>query len=252
VKSSRTSRAGENRRSGRKAISVWILVLAFFFLAGSFIFLRSPFFAVKAYEVYGNQRVSKEEIISRMGQKGSNIFAFDLDKARKSIEASPWVEKALCERKLPGTIVVRVQERKPLAFVPVHDKIFLIDASGRILGEDDGSSPSLRAFTGVNEEVIPGQFLDSQKYGWGLRVLSSLEGISREKVNEVNVQDGDCTLILDDSCKVFLGKESGELERRLALLESILIDLDRNKEIAEYIDLRFQKPVLKLRSFGGR
>lgn len=246
-----TRRKATKKQPGHKTFSIWMLILCFFFLAGSFVFLRSPFFEVESFEIIGNQKVSSEEIISRIGQKGVNIFAFDLDKAQKAIEASPFIEEAVCKRKFPNKIIVTVKERTPIAFVPVNEKSFLIDGEGRVLGEDDGSFPSLIGFTGVSGTLTPGQFLDQSMYGWGLEVLSHL-GASGIKATEVNVQDGDCTLILEDGCRVFLGKEEKDIMNLLGLLKSILSDLEKDGNTAEYIDLRFDKPSVKLRSYTGR
>ncbi|HHW17697.1 MAG TPA: FtsQ-type POTRA domain-containing protein [Firmicutes bacterium] len=229
----------------------WTLVLLFILLVGAFLFLRSPFFAVKHIEVYGNQKVTKEEIIARCGQKSVNIFAFDLDKARRSIEASPWIEKASCSRKLPDTIIVTVVERSPVAFIPIENKIYLVDQAGRVLGEDDGVPRKLVAFTGVTEKVVPGQFLDDSKYGWGFRVLLALGPLAKEKIAEVNVQEGECTLILDDGCKVLMGKERSDVQKLTLLLDSVLKTLSESGDIAEYIDLRFEKQAVKLRSPSG-
>jgi hypothetical protein len=64
---------------------------------------------------------------------------------------------------------------------------------------------------------------------------------------EVNVQSEECTIILDDGCRVFMGEERPDFETVLAVLESILCELESEEKIAEYIDLRFDKQAVKLR-----
>lgn len=232
----------------RKSASIWGLVMLFLVFTSTFLFLRSPFFTVKQFIICGNKRVSSEEIIARCAQRSQNIFAFDLDKARRSIEASPWIEKASCSRKLPDKIVIHVVERTPVAFAPVGDKLWLVDSSGRVLGEDDGTLERLVALTGVTENLVPGQYLDDSKYGWGLKILSMLGPVAKSKVTEVFMKNGECTLILDDGCKVFLGKEKIGNTTVVIVLDSILKQLNEAGEVAEYIDLRFEKQAVKLRS----
>lgn len=222
-------------------------VLAFCFLVGAFLFLRSPFFTITNYEVYGNAVTPREEIIARCSQPSRNIFAFDVDKAARLIEASPWIERAVCKRKLPRTIVITVTERKPVAFAPIGGTLWLIDGQGRILGKDDGSYKGLIALTGVEGQATPGQFLDDSKYGWGLRVMSILGPLARKKATEVHVQDGECVLILDDGCKVLLGKERADAPRLMEILDSILGNLAESGGMAEQIDLRFDVPSIKFR-----
>ncbi len=213
--------------------------------AGAFLFLRSSYFDVREFVVLGNERVSYEEIVARAGQSASNVFAFDLDKAVSLIETSPWIESATAERKLPDAIVLTVTERVPIAFTPVGGDMWLVDKSGRVLGLDDGSWNGLVALTGPAQSVIPGEFLDGQSYGWGLRLYSALGAISLDKLTEISVQDDEIALILDDGCEVLMGKERNDLSSITSILESILSGLVEEGRIAERIDLRFDKPAVK-------
>ncbi len=221
-------------------------------LVGMFLFLRSPYFDVSEFLVSGIANVTREDVLARVSQIPKNIFAFDLDLAKRHIEASPWVQKATCSRRLPNTIVVAVTERVPLFFAPTDNGTWLVDDKGRVLGEDDGKWLSLVALTGIIGQASPGQFLDAGEYGWAFKVLACLGDISRERLTEINVQDRECTLILDDECKVFVGKESLEAVRLGLLLESILQDIAQEGIMAEHIDLRFDKPVVRYSSKVGR
>ncbi len=220
--------ASKRVRSEKKRGSLtWGLSVIFLVLVGAFLFLRSPFFHIQKFVVEGNSSVPEEEIVARCGQNAANIFAFDLDKASKLIEESPWIERAWCDRKLPDTILITVTERVPVAFAPMGEGNYLVDKHGRVLGEDDGFTEGLVALTGFQGPVSPGYFLDDATYGWGLRALSALGELARSKVTEINVQGGGCTLILDDGCRVLLGEENSGVEERISLLESILADLGR-------------------------
>ena len=128
----------------------WALVVIFFLLTGTFLFLRSPVFSVKNYIVTGAERVPYDEIVARSTQRSSNIFDLKLDKIQKAIETSPWIEEARCTRRFPNTLEITVIERKPVVFAPVGEKIWLIDKEGRVLQEDDGISEDLIALTGVS------------------------------------------------------------------------------------------------------
>ncbi len=230
------------------------LIVFFCLTAGAFFFLRSSYFDVREFVVTGNSRVSREEIVARAGQTAASIFAFDLDKASRLIETSPWIETAAAARQLPDTIVLTVVEREPVAFTPVGDVMWLVDREGRILGEDNGTWHDLVALTGPMEAVSPGQFLDQSTYGWGLRVFSCLGSLSKEKLTEISVHDGETALILDDGCEVLMGKERNDPPARTAMLESILEGLKAEGRIAERIDLRFDRPAVKeqFKSTEGR
>lgn len=204
-------------------------------------------FSVKNYIVTGAERVPYDEIVARSTQRSSNIFDLKLDKIQKAIETSPWIEEARCTRRFPNTLEITVIERKPVVFAPVGEKIWLIDKEGRVLQEDDGISEGLIALTGVSQLVAPGQFLDQAQYGCALTIIAQLGPVAQRRVIEVNVEHGECTLILDDGCKVFIGEEQPGSETGLAVLESILAELEEEAKIAEYIDLRFDKQAVKLK-----
>lgn len=242
----RTARAKQAHTDGTRLSSPWFLVVVFFFLTSVFVFLRSPFFSVKNYVINGACRVSHAEIIARCTQKSDNIFDLDLDKMEKAIQSSPWIKQARCTRKFPDTLVIDILERKPAAFAPVGNKTWLIDEEGRVLQEDDGVFTDLIALTGVQGVLSPGQFLGPQ-YEWALKVIRGLGPLARNKAIEVNVEDGECSLILDDGCVVFLGGYESNSEFKLELLESILKELEQRGQLAEYIDLRFDKHAVKLR-----
>lgn len=249
----RQERANTRRRSVREAriektgwSSPWSLVVVFFFLTSVFLFLRSPFFSVRNYVINGADKVPHGEIIARCSQKSASIFDLDLDKIEKAIQSSPWIKEVRCTKRFPDTIVIDVTERTPVVFAPVAGKIWLIDGEGRVLQEDDGVFGDLIALTGVQGVLSPGQFLGPE-YEWGLKIVTGLGPLSRNKVIELNVEQGECTLILDDGCIVFMGGYETDCEFRLDLLESILTELEQQGQLAEYVDLRFDKHAVKLK-----
>jgi cell division protein FtsQ len=92
--------------------------------------MTSPRFAVTEIGVVGNERLSSEVIASESGVAvGANVFSLDLDGARARILADPWIAEAQLARRLPGTILVQVVERKAAALVALGD-MFLVNAEG--------------------------------------------------------------------------------------------------------------------------
>jgi cell division protein FtsQ len=235
-----------NKRRERRSLT-FVLIILFCLFTGVFFFLRSPYFHIREFRVLGLERVSRDEILARCGQDSPSIFAFDTDKAEALIELSPWIETAEVWRELPYTVAIRVTERTPVAFMPVGDDLWLVDAEARVLGIDDGTWTGLVALTGPEVTLTPGQFLDGETYGWGLKALSFIGPIARERLTEISIQAGEASLILDDGCRVLLGKDTGDIAKKAAALESVLVNLSGEGKIAERIDLRFEKVAIKLR-----
>jgi cell division protein FtsQ len=63
--------------------------------------------------------------------KGDPIIGFSLEQARMRIEHLTWVAHATVERRLPGTIVVVLWERRPFAVWQNQGRYVLIDRDGQ-------------------------------------------------------------------------------------------------------------------------
>jgi cell division protein FtsQ len=63
---------------------------------------------------------------------GDPILGFSVEMARQRMGTLSWVEHATVERRLPGTVVVFLQERRPFAIWQNQAKFVLIDAAARV------------------------------------------------------------------------------------------------------------------------
>jgi cell division protein FtsQ len=68
---------------------------------------------------------------------GDPILGFSLEDTRAHIEMIPWVEHATVERRLPGTLVVNLQERRPFAIWQNQGKFVLVDRTGQVVANQD-------------------------------------------------------------------------------------------------------------------
>lgn len=63
----------------------------------------------------------------------SSQLSFDLDAARRRLEALPWVDTAKVQRLLPDAVVVEIVERTPAVLWRGQDRDVLVDGRGREL-----------------------------------------------------------------------------------------------------------------------
>jgi len=68
---------------------------------------------------------------------GDPILGVSLEQARVRIETLSWVEHATVERRLPDTLVVSLQERRPFAIWQNQGKYLLVDRSGQVVADQD-------------------------------------------------------------------------------------------------------------------
>ena len=67
--------------------------------------------------------------------RGDPILGFSVEQARQRIAALNWVEQATVERRLPGTVVVVLRERRPFAVWQNQGKFALIDRAGQVVAD---------------------------------------------------------------------------------------------------------------------
>ncbi len=68
---------------------------------------------------------------------GDPILTLDLAAARARVEAIQWVAHATVARRLPGTILVRLEERNPFAVWQHDGRFVLIDREGNVVTDSD-------------------------------------------------------------------------------------------------------------------
>ena len=71
--------------------------------------------------------------------RGDAILGFSVADARARVETLTWVEHATVERRLPTTIVVKLDERRPFAVWQNQGKFALIDREGQLVADQDVS-----------------------------------------------------------------------------------------------------------------
>lgn len=90
--------------------------------------------------VEGRVRSGTETILSSLQtRRGEAILAFDAEAARQRLEALPWIESAIVERRLPDTVYARLQERSPYALWQNGGRFHLVDSKGVIILTDPGA-----------------------------------------------------------------------------------------------------------------
>jgi len=89
-------------------------------------------------EVEGRETTDTATIMAALSAaRGTPILAVSPSRAKKKLESLPWVRSAAIERRLPGTLLVRLVERHPLAVWQHAGKQELIDREGAVIPVKD-------------------------------------------------------------------------------------------------------------------
>lgn len=117
---------------------------------------------------------------------GRSIFAVPLEERRRRLLAIDWVEDAAVSRIWPDRLAVRIQERKPVAFVEVESTVMLIDSEGMLLEPPPQAQFSFPVLSGVRADDLP------QRRAEAVRALLDVEaalGPQMKDVSEVDAAD---------------------------------------------------------------
>jgi cell division protein FtsQ len=210
--------------------------------------MTSPRFAIASVDVSGNEHRATDALVAESGLAvGTNVFVADLDAAQARVLADPWISEATLSRRLPGTILVHVTERKAAALAALGDT-YVTTAEGDPFKKLDPSDPpdvtSLPLVTGLRPEALAD---DREGATRTIRRAIDLAAefartplAKRAPLQEVHVEaDGAFSLVVGRSgMQLVLGappfrrkldqavRVVAELDRRGAKADSIMLDND--------------------------
>ncbi len=110
---------------------------------------QSSLFTLKTIEVTGNEIADRSDILQWSGlEKGIRLGPIDSKGVAEKIQKQPLFRHVMISKHYPSALLIRVEERKPVAFVAM-DELHAMDADGIIL-------PKLKTVRSYNLPVITG------------------------------------------------------------------------------------------------
>ncbi len=100
--------------------------------------VRATNMPVQDIVIEGRSNTSEQSLDTALGvHRGDPMLGFSLQEARERIEALSWVQHAAVERRLPGTLVINLIERKPFAIWQNQGKFVLIGRDGQVVANEN-------------------------------------------------------------------------------------------------------------------
>ena len=220
-------------------------------LAGAWRWATSPGTAFGSIVIEGTSQLTQSELLSMCGtQEPVNLFVVSPSAIEKAIANDVRFEKAETEYFWPGVLVVRVKERIPALYIACSYKGYAqVDYNGVVMSVSDGIK---EADAPVLSGVVTGNifFGDTIKEKNVLEILSFLSKLDKE------VTDSISEIAVDGSNNVKFNLRYGYLillgnvdniSDKLDIFITVFNDIKTKNIRAEYIDLTFAKPYIKLR-----
>ena len=183
---------------------------------------------------------------------GSVLDDVDLIQIRELVERHPYVRAARLSHRFPGTIVIEIVERTPIAILNTEPMVML-DEDGFILPDmenmGDFPVPSLSNFNPDPKLYPVGEKVLSVKVKESIEWLSHLHqdySFIYDNLSEIRlVSDNDIELILaEEPTKILLGNK--DFWNKIEILKQFKIDLEHLKELTDfsYLDMRYNNQII--------
>lgn len=220
-------------------------------LAGAWRWAISPGTAFGSIVIEGTSQLTQSELLSMCGtQEPVNLFVVSPSAIEKAIANDVRFEKAETEYFWPGVLVVRVKERIPALYIACSYKGYAqVDYNGVVMSVSDGIK---EADAPVLSGVVTGNifFGDTIKEKNVLEILGFLSKLDKEvtdSISEIAVDSGNNVKFnLRYGYPILLGN-ADNISDKLDIFITVFNDIKTKNIRAEYIDLTFAKPYIKLR-----
>lgn len=220
-------------------------------LAGAWRWATSPGTAFGSIVIEGTSQLTQSELLSMCGtQEPVNLFVVSPSAIEKAIANDVRFEKAETEYFWPGVLVVSVKERIPALYIACSYKGYAqVDYNGVVMSVSDGIK---EADAPVLSGVVTGNifFGDTIKEKNVLEILGFLSKLDKEvtdSISEIAVDSGNNVKFnLRYGYPILLGN-ADNISDKLDIFITVFNDIKTKNIRAEYIDLTFAKPYIKLR-----
>lgn len=213
-------------------IGIVLLLVAGSPFWGPLVMRRMTYFHVHRIEILGAHYVAPSDILTRLHVDTLESVWNPIEPLEARVRSHAEIERVVIRRKLPGTLVVEVTERVPVALVPAANGFKVYDQRGAVLPIDP-------ARVTVDAPVL------SRRDTTVLRLLGAMRSRMPEmyaRVSSITPVGADELLIRLNSHPVRAMKDVS-LER-LAEVDPVEADLDRKQLKATEIDLRYRDQVI--------
>lgn len=244
-------KANRKKRRLRLLCLFFIAAVIIGALAGAWRWATSPGTAFGSIVIEGTSQLTQSELLSMCGtQEPVNLFVVSPSAIEKAIANDVRFEKAETEYHWPGVLVVRVKERIPALYIACSYKGYAqVDYNGVVMSVSDGIK---EADAPVLSGVVTGNifFGDTIKEKNVLEILVFLSKLDKEVTNSISeiAVDGsnNVKFNLRYGYPILLGN-ADNISDKLDIFITVFNDIKTKNIRAEYIDLTFAKPYIKLR-----
>ncbi len=207
-----------------------VLVFVFLFLLQQ----GETYFRIDKIKVQGADELQRGDIINAAEiREGMSIFLLRENEIAVRIkDRLPWVKKVKISRKLPDTVVVSIDERKPAAYVMAPDGFWLIDNQAVFLEHREHPTNGYPLVAGIDDTLaVPGSPIDCVERK---EILQSffliLPGKTGLEIDHLDLTESyNLIVYTTDGLEIWFG-DGEDLDYKLKLIKESISYIDQASE----------------------
>lgn len=231
-------------------LAKWQLFIALFLVVALWRLFGSSPPPETILSIRGNHQVSSQEIQQAAGiRDGGWAVLLRPETLRQNVLRDVRLRAAEVRWAFPLTLVVRVEERVPVALIAGRFGFVEVDDSGMVLSTYKNlNKPAVPLITGVQagSEYV-GDRIAGEQLATALDFIARLDAATVAQLSELNLQRSDRIIAISrQSFQIRLGSLE-TLGEKTAALDLILKDVLHNKAPIDYIDISYAIPTVKFK-----
>lgn len=203
---------------------------------------HSRLFAVREIDLNPCAHVTRDEVwgILGGGGAGGSIWTLSVDEIGRRLRSSPWIRTVSVRKSFPDRLIVRIEERAPVAMVNL-DALWYVDDRGtvfkRLTTYDSKAFPIITGFSAA--DLSAGDAVAMANLRRTLELLRMAEGsVLRQNVSEAHfdAQDGYTLVTRDTGLQLKIG--TMDFREAMKRIEAALPRLSRLGQVQGAVDLK--------------
>ena len=233
---------GDVPDSAASRLARWRLAIAAVLLAailasplwGPRVLRRFAYFRVRKVEVLGARYTPVADVLERLHVDTMRSVWDPLGPLVARVQSHPQIERVAVTRKLPGTLVVALTERRPVALIPTPIGLRAVDERGRPLPLDPSRTPVDAPLVSATPSETAVYHLLGAMQRDAPRLYARVSSIARMGRDEIVLHFADLPVRAMTSVTL----------ARLSDIEPVERDLARRQLRAAELDLRYRDQVI--------
>ena len=207
--------------------SILIIAIA---IVSIILIINSSLFNIREIKVEGNSILSENKVVSVSTlNMDENIFKFNKKNVRKVLLENPYIEDVTISRKLPSTVIIKIDERIPTYVLQFTDSYVYINNQGYMLeiSNDKPDIPVLVGFTTDLSNIKVGNRLDNkdlEKMNTVIKIYETAKNVDlAQYITKIDMSDTkEYKVTMDELGKTIYLGDASDLNSKMLDLKEIL------------------------------